>query len=678
VPRHTAFEKGLVLGGLLAVAALIYAPGIAGPFVFDDYTHILNKPALRMDALTLSALRDAAFSSEASYPKRGLSRLSFGLNYFLAGGRFDARAFKATNIAIHLFNGVLVWALSLLLLRRVVGLEKATRGISPAWWSLAIAGIWLLHPLQFTSVLYVAQRMTSLAGLFVFGGLCVFTWGRSRLEDGRSGAWSRIWLGLGLGTALGFLSKESAALLPLFTLLVELFFFRRAHLTALQRRGLWVFYGLTALLPVSAGTAYLVTHPDFITGGYVFRDFTLVQRLLTEPRVLFFYLSLWFYPNLGRFGLFHDDLPLSTGWLAPWTTLASILAWVVLTGAALWSVRRRSPWAFAVLWFVVGHAIESTAISLELAHEHRNYVPSFGLALACGYYLLRLLGMRAGLWRMAPAVVAALLAVLAFTTYVRAGIWGERGTLTRFMARNHPDSVRSQGTYAAYLGYFARRPDASFAFWRRAATLAPTEVLALVEMERVVALHFQARRMTPPTVTASGSQISPDLLADRPPGDPLRLVRIEVNLSRLIVDRLRRRALPASTVSSLQELTYCALRSGTACAILRGRVAEWLDVALASAGAVGRRRAVLLLARAALYVAHGEPDQALALTRESIRVDPLGIEQRIRLINLDLESGDVRAAKAAFAAAREALPEGRYSRDFARIERRLAGRGPGG
>jgi hypothetical protein len=53
----------------------------------------------------------------------------------------------------------------------------------------------------------------------------------------------------------------------------------------------------------------------------------------------------------------------------------------------LW--RKRFPIvAFAVLWFLVGHSLESTVFPLEIIHEHRNYLPALGPLLALTYLLL--------------------------------------------------------------------------------------------------------------------------------------------------------------------------------------------------------------------------------------------------------------------------------------------------
>ena len=87
------------------------------------------------------------------------------------------------------------------------------------------------------------------------------------------------------------------------------------------------------------------------------------------------------------------------GLIVAWDVIAKayLYRWVVLVGLALWGVRRRAMWSFGLLWYLVGHSLESSLLSLELVFEHRNYVPSFGILFAGAYYLP---------WRPIPTISA--------------------------------------------------------------------------------------------------------------------------------------------------------------------------------------------------------------------------------------------------------------------------------
>ena len=64
------------------------------------------------------------------------------------------------------------------------------------------------------------------------------------------------------------------------------------------------------------------------------------QRLLTESRVLWFYVGMIVYPDVRSMSLYHDDFLVSTGLLEPGTTLLAIAAWGMLLGCAI-AWRRR-------------------------------------------------------------------------------------------------------------------------------------------------------------------------------------------------------------------------------------------------------------------------------------------------------------------------------------------------
>jgi len=601
---------------LLAATALAYRPGLAGPFLFDDEPNITANRLLNVESLTAGAVRDAAYSANFTYPHRGIARLSFGLNYYFAGGRYDAWAFKATNLAIHLVNGLLVF----LLARALLGMRERTLGGEERGWSdwaaVVAAGLWLLHPLELTSVLYVVQRMTSLAGLFVFSGLLGWAHGRRLLGEGRSGAGVGWMLaGVAWGAGVGFLSKENAVLMPLLALVAEFTVATRAGLGAGRRRMLWGFYAVVVGLPVLAGLVTVAVAPGVLLDGYLNRDFTLAERLWTEPRVLFFYLSLWAFPYLRRFGLYHDDLVLSTGWLEPWTTLVSVVGWVALFAAALWfGLRRRQVWALGLLWFLAGHGLESTALSLELVHERRNYVPGFGVALAGGYYLVSLGRFWPGLARARVWLVVAVFAVVGLTTGVRAGIWSERSTLAEFMVRNHPRSARS----LLELGAAGTASQAAnrriYAAYRDSVTFDSGAVAPLVHMARIVANRIGFLRQQGRGGGAASEVV--DLRSELGDDVPtlvgqLRLVDAEIRA------RLARAAVPPDTANALAYMSSCTIEGQLACRDLADAAVDWHRIALANGRARPYTRAEIGFSLARMLFFRGQVEEAVAYMRSA-------------------------------------------------------------
>ena len=184
---------------------------------------------------------------------------------------------------------------------------------------------------------------------------------------------------------------------------------------------------------------------QWILSGYEIRSFSLVERLLTEARVIWEYLRWIAFPRLESFALFHDDIAVSTSLIDPWLTFPALLGLigsVILVGLSPVGAFR---WlAFGIAWFLIGHSLESTFIPLELVHEHRNYLPLFGvLLLPVG--LAGVPGGQAGGAEEQSSLPwsVALLAYLGFVTAMRADMFANESMRTQLEAQFHPDSART-------------------------------------------------------------------------------------------------------------------------------------------------------------------------------------------------------------------------------------------
>lgn len=408
---------------LVALTVGVYWAGLQGDFFFDDEANILIIESIRLEVLNLPALREAWSSGVAGPGGRPIAQLSFALNHYFSG--FDAFAFKATNLAIHLIAGFFVY----LLARRLLA-ARIYAGL--------VAMLWLMHPLQVTSVLYVVQRMTSLSALYLLAGFLLHMMGRER--PGWGGgllllvAWGLLW-------PLSFLSKETGVLFPLFILAWEVII-RSSSQGRLDRFARVLAAGVGLCL--AAGLVYaLLPAGKWLWAGYEMRGFTLLERLLTEGRVLWFYLGLIVLPRLEAFGLYHDDIALSTGLLMPWSTLPALLGlaglvWVV------WRTRKRAPLlTFGIAWFLIGHSLESTVLPLEIAHEHRNYVPLFGILLVGAWALMRAMAQPGWPKTLGVVLAVAFTSYCVLTTTLRAHMYGEEIRRTQIESQHHPESART-------------------------------------------------------------------------------------------------------------------------------------------------------------------------------------------------------------------------------------------
>ncbi len=431
--------------GILLLCALVYSVALQGPLFFDDEPNLLANPQVQIDGKTLDEWRSAALSSYASILYRPVAMLTFAVNHVVVGA-FTPFSLKATNLAIHGVIAVLVFLLSQVLLRtpalRAHRLSACQRDIV----ALVAAAIWLLHPIHVPTVLYAVQRMAQLSTLFVLVGLLVFTHYRLRWADsgGGFGEVLAAMLWLVLLAILAVLSKENGALLPWLVVVVEVVLFRGAWSGTSRRPLVWLGW-VALLLPVLVILAAYIVAPEILQDRYGGRDFTLGERLLTQGRVLWQYLGWMLFPNVLSMGFFHDDILVSRSLWAPFTTSLALLAWIVVLIATLVWHRRYPLIAFAILFYLVAHSMESTVLPLEMVFEHRNYLPGTGFALLASVGLFRCVALHE---RLRPhVVIGGVLCVLAALLLVRTTAWSDEVSLARFNVINHPQSPRANFFY---------------------------------------------------------------------------------------------------------------------------------------------------------------------------------------------------------------------------------------
>ncbi len=621
----------------LLVTAMVYWPGLSGEFQFDDQPNIIDNPAVALNSFNWPEVREAAFSGMgvSSRIGRPLSMLSFALNHYFSG--FDPFVFKATNLAIHLLNGLLVYALVLAIAPFLLGSDVRNRRVEhgSAALALMVSVVWLLHPLNLTSVLYVVQRMTSLSALWVLCGVLAYAVARRRMLAGQS-AYALLLL-VPLCTALAFLAKENGILLPGYVLILELFVFRFRSPRPEQVRILKGFAVALVALPLIAAFAYLMLWPESILGGYSKRPFSLSERLLTEARVVLFYLRLILLPDLSAMGLYHDDFGLSRGLLNPISTLLAIVGLSALVATALAVVGRFPVFPFAVGWFLVGHSLESTVVPLELVHEHRNYLPSLGpLLLGCSALVV---AVRRFDWSYKAVSGAALIAcvVLGGMTWIRAGYWANSLTLTAVTAANHPRSARAHYDMGRlYAGMAVAHPDDAVEY--RANAKNHFQISAGLDPHRAAPL-FGLIRLN----SAHGASIA----------EPVTL----------LTRRLEHSVPQPGTAGWFSNLLNC--QSKRVCKIDDQTIADLFQAALRNPKLPNSFRAALLIkASQFMYNRVGDGDLALQLARDAVAASPQRLVYKISLINLYLALDLRSEARRLLEAARKQDRLARFRREF--------------
>jgi tetratricopeptide (TPR) repeat protein len=412
---------------LLAFAWSCYQPAISGPFQLDDDFNLRGLSTIEDTRTAIEFI----FSGIAGPTGRPIALASFALQ--AEQWEQGASAFLRVNILIHLVNAALLamCLYQLSLLRNVCRYNSAII-------AAATASLWVLMPLLSTASLLVVQRMTTLSATFMMLGLYGYLLARGTIHDRPMRALLGMSASLMAGTLLATLSKESGMLLPVFVLVLEATILNRP---VRIRTRVWRAWQLIFLVsPLVLLLLYLATwlhYPDDLLAR---RDFNAWERLLTETRVLWIYLSKALLAIPDKIGIYQYPPTVSRSLLDPATLLAS-LAWITLLLASI-AWRRRYPlFAIAVLWYLAGHLIESTVVGLELYFEHRNYMPIIGpLFGLCSFLVLHRRHRRL-------RTVAVLVAVLAMANtwflYSFANLSGDSSLAARYWANRYPASPRA-------------------------------------------------------------------------------------------------------------------------------------------------------------------------------------------------------------------------------------------
>lgn len=430
---------------MMAFTLIAYWPGLGGPFLLDDFAN-LDQLGKLDGVRNWETFRLYVFSNNSGVGGRPLSMLSFLLND--NNWPSDPFSFKYTNLLLHLLTGILLtWLIYRLLLAR----DPQRNDTLAARAALLTAALWLLHPFNVSTTLYVVQRMAILSALFSIAGLLVYVIGRDLLASQPRRAYILMTASVVFFTPLAVFSKENGALLPLLIAVLEYTALRHpVSQNYPSSRWLMLFLGLPNLLIIN----YLAFRWDTVTYAYHNRPFNLVERLLTESRILFNYLQQLIAPNLGASGVFNENPTISHGLLDPPTTLAAILAILTLAAGA-WILRARYPlFSLAALFFLAGHALESTFLPLEIYFEHRNYLPAIFLFLPLTHWLVG----KARQWRWLYFIPPLFIGLFIFLTYQQTTLWGDQRRLIFQLAQKNPYSIRAQRTLAMELEAHGR-PD---------------------------------------------------------------------------------------------------------------------------------------------------------------------------------------------------------------------------
>jgi len=409
----------LVLSVLILAA---YSNTFHATWQFDDEPNILQRSALHLTELRWSEIKKT-FVNEKGAIYRPVACFSLALNYYY--GKDRVFGYHLVNIFIHVLTSIFLF----LFIYQGLNLPVLALKYAPHRYAIALLSttLWALNPIQTQAVTYIVQRMASMAGMFYV--LVMFLYLKARMAKGLQ---NRVLLFTACAIAglLAIGSKENAFMIPVSLYLFEILLLRGLS-NDNRMKQLKI---LTAVLFISLGLCllfFLLLRGGIDFSGYEKRVFTLKERLLSEPRIILFYITLIFYPMPDRLSVAHD-IPVSSSLFDPPTTLLSIL---LVTGILFTAVRisRKYPFvSFSLVFFFLNHLIESSFLPLELVFEHRNYIPSMFLFVPVALLLwhgITSQHLKRWIRALVSLFVVCLIVAFGHGTFVRNSIWKSQETL---------------------------------------------------------------------------------------------------------------------------------------------------------------------------------------------------------------------------------------------------------
>ncbi len=476
---------------LFVSVGLAYSNSLDAIWTLDDNQNILENSRLHVKDLQIETLYETFFSplhlDQEGCPRlnRPIAHLTFALNWFV--GQNSPVGYRLVNILIHILTALVLFFVIRGLLR-TPNMRGAYSG-QEGGIALLAALLWALNPIHTQAVVYIVQRMASLACFFYLTGIWCFLLARTSATFLRRLLFYSL-TGVSLCAGLG--SKENVILLPVALILLEFTFFADWDKPSVRRRAR--FLVAISLLVVLIGGLWLALHRDLSSLlGYNGRLFSLNQRLMTQPRIVIFYISQIFYPIPTRLSIVHD-VDLSRSLLDPWTTLPALLFVVGLIGFGFLQIRKRPFLSFAILFFFLNHAVESSIYGLELIFEHRNYLPSLFLFVPVAMGLIWIIthyrSRNSIVQYVVIGFVVCWVAGLGVGTHVRNMAWLDSQTFWEDAARKAPLSLRPVANLA--FEYYERKGDYRQAFnlYHRALELQDYNLVTKSLLHINIALHY--------------------------------------------------------------------------------------------------------------------------------------------------------------------------------------------
>ncbi len=455
----TLSQQSIAIISLFLLILLIYSSycnTFYSPPVLDDYHSFVEEKKIHVDELSVQNL--ISLSQTNFGWERWVPLITFAIDYRLGEG--EIIYFHITNLLIHILCALSIFLLILQLLEIKSKSAELNPKILPYSYAVWISAFWALNPVQTNAVTYLVQRMASIQTLFYVLTILFYVVGRRNQTELGFGLRSRAYFIASFLSALGAIfSKENSAMLPVMLIATETWFFSPDLLLSVTNKLRKNKRKLCAIIVIGFPVALYLGFCVFekVTAGYATRSFSLSERLLTEARVVIWYMGLLLMPIPSRLSIEHD-VAVSTSLFNPPTTIVAIVLLSILLFATF-RYRRRFPLiTYGGIWFFLNLIIESTVVPLELVFEHRLYLPSIGfflfIVVACVWILGRLLGKlnSSEFLKVSWSAFFIIASVLTLLTFQRNEAWQSFVSFNQDAVEKAPGNPRAHANLAVAYG----------------------------------------------------------------------------------------------------------------------------------------------------------------------------------------------------------------------------------
>lgn len=337
----------------VSVTVALYAPSLHYDFIgLDDDELVVRNPDIKGFSLDRVLTLVQRHYVTLYVP---VTMLSYAVDYQI--WHLTPFGFRFTNVALHFLNAFLVFYLIRLIQKNsLIAFSSAL--------------IFILHPVQVESVVWIAERKNVLSAFFLFLSLIYYWKAITTTKKERKYLILTFVL-----FVLGMLSKPSVIVFLFLIFLINVFYFNGRH--DIRRRA-WFYLGVIGvcvLVTISTifGTATDVEHYQYHGNSYLINVFVMMT-------VFWKYWMLLLFP-------YHQNILYSSPIyrsLFNLPVLSSAIALMMFALFLLWMSKRNKQVLFWLAWFLVGLIPVSNLIAPlpSIMNDRYLYVPMVGFFVA--------------------------------------------------------------------------------------------------------------------------------------------------------------------------------------------------------------------------------------------------------------------------------------------------------